>query len=75
MKNKGITYGDRIFARVTINGRTILNYMTEKVSNMAELLFELRQVMKDIKGLVILHIRNYHQGWGEERPMLLRPLA
>ncbi|MCH5223723.1 MAG: hypothetical protein J1E82_06745 [Muribaculaceae bacterium] len=71
-KNKKmISYGDRIFARVTKNGRTILDFMTEQVSTMSELLVKLREAMKDLKGLVMIHIRNYHQGWGEQRPLML----
>ena len=45
-RNKNISYGDRIFARVTKNGRTILNFMTDKVENMTELIGELRRIMK-----------------------------
>ena len=71
-QRKSIVYGDRIFARVTRNGKTILNFMTERVSNMTELLSELRKAMDGISGLVMLHIRNYHKGWGEERPLMLR---
>lgn len=70
-RSKTINYGDRIFARVTRNGRTVLNYVTDTVANITELLGELRRLMKDFQGLVILHIRNYHQGWGEERPLML----
>ena len=69
---KEILLGDRIFARVTKNGRTILDFVTEKVSTLGELLNELRKAMKDLKGLVMIHIRNYNRGWGEERPLILR---
>lgn len=68
---KSISLGDKIFARVTRNGRTILDFVTERVSNMSELISELRAAMKDIHGLVMIHIRNYHQGWGEDRPLML----
>lgn len=70
-KNKTIVLGDKIFARVTRNGRTIFNYVTEKVATMSQLISELRIAMKNIEGLVMIHIRNYHQGWGEERPLML----
>ena len=70
-RNKTISFGDKIFARVTRNGQTIYNFVSEKVSNMTDLLSQLRLAMKDIQGLVILHIRNYNQGWGEERPFML----
>lgn len=70
-KNKSISFGDKIFARVTRNGRTILNFVSEKVANMAQLISELRFAIKDVQGLVMIHIRNYNQGWGEERPLML----
>ena len=70
-RSKQISFGDKIFARVTRNGQTILDYVTERVSTMSQLLGELRLAMKDIHGLVMIHIRNYHQGWGEDRPLML----
>lgn len=70
-RSKSISLGDRIFARVTRNGQTIFNYVTEKVATMSQLISELRIAMKDVHGLVMIHIRNYHQGWGEERPLML----
>ena len=70
-RTKTITLGDKIFARVTRNGRTIFNYVSEKVASMSQLISELRLAMKDVQGLVMIHIRNYHQGWGEDRPLML----
>lgn len=70
-RSKTIALGDRIFARVTRNGQTIFNYVSEKISTMAQLISELRFAMKDVTGLVMIHIRNYHQGWGEDRPLML----
>lgn len=70
-RSKSITFGDKIFARVTRNGQTIYNYVSEKVANMSQLISEIRMAIKDIQGLVMIHIRNYHQGWGEERPLML----
>ena len=68
---KSISFGDKIFARVSRNGRTVLNFVSEQVANMSDLLSQLRKAMKDIQGLVMIHIRNYNQGWGEERPLML----
>lgn len=70
-RTKSISFGDKIFTRVTRNGRTIFNFVSEKVSNMSDLLSQLRLAMKDMQGLVMLHIRNYNQGWGDERPLML----
>lgn len=70
-RNKTISFGDKIFATVTMNGRTVYNFVSEQVANMADLISQLRRAMKNIHGLVMLRIRNYHQGWGEERPLML----
>lgn len=70
-RRKKISYGDRIFARITQNGNTIYNFVTERVGDMTEFIMEIRKALKGIKGLVMLHIRNYNQGWGEERPLML----
>ena len=71
LRKNNICYGDRIFARVTKNGRTILDFVTEKVADMNELLSAIRKAMTGFRGLVILHIRNYNEGWGMERPVML----
>lgn len=70
-KNQIITFGDRIFARVVRNGKTILDFMTENVSNMSELISELRKTIQDFHGMVKIYIRNYHQGWGQEKWMII----
>lgn len=72
-KRKSIVYGDRIFARITQNGKTVYNFVTERVGSMTDFIAEIRRALKDMKGLVMLHIRNYNQGWGEERPLMLYP--
>ena len=71
MNKKTIAYGDKIFARITRNGQTILNYVTQHVASMTEFIMEIRKQMKGIRGLVVIHIRNYDRGWGEERPLML----
>ena len=70
-RTKSISYGDKIFARVTRNGQIIYDFVSEKVANMADLIGQLRMAIKDVRGLVMIHIRNYHQGWGEQRPLML----
>lgn len=66
-----ISLGDKIFARVTKDGQTVFNFVSEKISTMSQLISELRFAMKDMQGLVMIHIRNYNQGWGDERPLML----
>lgn len=84
-KNRVITYGDRVFARVIKNGKTIVDFVTENVSNLAELMDQLRILIRGDKsndrtngnlfqssrGMVTIQIRNYHQGWGTERLMII----
>ena len=70
-RNKTISFGDKIFARVTRNGHTIFNFVSEKVANMTDLISQLRSSMNNVQGLVMIHIRNFHQGWGESRPLML----
>ena len=70
-KKKTISFGDKIFARVTRNGQTIYNFVSEQVANMTDLVNQLRIAMRNIQGLVMIHIRNYNQGWGDERPLML----
>ena len=70
-KQRVIEYGDRIFARVMKNGRTILDFMTENVSNMSELIERLQSEMVGSRGMVMVQIRNYHQGWGARKWMMV----
>lgn len=70
-RKRSIRYGDRVFARITQNGKTIYNFVTERVGSMTEFIAEVRRTLKGIRGLVMLHIRNYNEGWGEERPLML----
>ena len=70
-KKRVIKNGDRIFARVIKNGKTIVDFVTENVSTLSELLDQLRICMQGNRGMVMVHIRNYHQGWGTERLMIV----
>ena len=72
LREKTIRLGDKIFARVTRNGKTILDFVTENVGSMKELISRIRESIKGIHGVVMIHVRNFHQGWGEERPLLIR---
>ena len=53
-RGKMISYGDKIFARVSKNGRTVINFVTEKVATISELIAQLRAAVKDLTGLVII---------------------
>lgn len=69
-RNK-IEFGDRIFARLTMGGRTVFEFMLNRVSDMTELLGELRHMTSGLRGLAKLYIRNQSRGWSQERPLML----
>lgn len=69
-RNK-IEFGDRIFARLTMGGKTICEFMINRVADMTELLGELRHSTRGLRGLAKLYIRNQSRGWSQERPLML----
>ena len=66
-----ICYGDRLFARIVMRGRTVLEFMVNQVCDLTEFWGELRKKAKGLKGLVQVHIRNYSRGWSMQQPMML----
>lgn len=69
-KNR-IEFGDRIFARLSMGGKTIVEFMISRVADMSELLGELRHLTHGKRGLAKLYIRNQSRGWSLERPLML----
>ncbi|MDE6027889.1 MAG: hypothetical protein K2G23_07450 [Muribaculaceae bacterium] len=66
-----IRYGDKIFARIVMRGRTIVEFVLNQVSDMTELLGELRKKVKGVQGLAKIYLRNYSRGWSLEKPLML----
>ena len=66
-----IEKGDRIFARISKNGRTILEFMINCIGSVEELMQEIRRMVGDVRGLVKLCLRNQSRGWGQERLLML----
>lgn len=66
-----IKYGDRLFARIVMRGRTVVEFVLNQVSDMTELLGELRKKVKGLRGLAKVYIRNYSRGWSMEQPLML----
>lgn len=66
-----MAYGDRIYARLSLNGEKVAEFMTDRVAGMAELLGELRTRTRSLRGLCRLYVRNYSRGWSSERPLML----
>lgn len=66
-----ISYGDRLFAKLVMKGRTIFEFMVSQVNDFTELLGELRKHCRNFKGLARLYVRNVSRGWSLERPLML----
>lgn len=66
-----IRYGDRLFARIVMRGRTVVEFVLNQVSDMTELLGELRKKVKGLRGLAQVYVRNYSRGWSMEQPFML----
>ena len=66
-----IEKGDRIFARISKNGHTILEFMINCIGSVEELMQEIRRMTGDLRGLVKLCLRNQSRGWGQERLLML----
>ena len=70
-RNFTMAYGDRIYARLCLNGEKMAEFMTDRVAGIAELLGELRSRTPSLRGLCRLYVRNYSRGWSSERPLML----
>lgn len=68
---KSISRGDRIYARLSMHGRTITEFMINTASSMTDVLSEIRYHCRKLRGLCTLFIRNHSRGWSEERPLML----
>lgn len=68
-----ISYGDKLFARIVMHGRTIVELMVNSVNDLTELWGELRRQARGACGLAKLYLRNMSQGWSIERPLMLYP--
>ncbi len=68
-----ICYGDRLFARLVMHGRTIVEFMVNSVNDLSELWGELRRQCRGIRGLARLYLRNASRGWSMEKPLMLYP--
>lgn len=68
-----LAFGDRIFIRVILNGVVVLEFKTDRVADMTELIGEVRHAGYGLRGLARLQLRNYSRGWSLERPLMFYP--
>lgn len=66
-----VSLGDKIFARLVMHGKTVIEFMISTVNNLTELYCLLHSKCKGLRGLAKLYLRNMSRGWSEERPLML----
>lgn len=66
-----IQYGDRIFIRVIQNYSAILETTFENVDGFTHIFSEIRYLLRHLRGMVKVSIRNYHRGWSTDRMLKL----
>lgn len=69
--SRPVTLGDKMFARLVLHGKTILEFVISTVNNLTELYCLLHSKCKGLRGLAKLYLRNMSRGWSEERPLML----
>lgn len=73
IRNK-MAYGDRIFARLTSQGKTVVEFCIECVADLPALLKEIRARVEIKRGLFKLYIRNITRGWTAHQGLLMKPI-
>ncbi len=68
-----ISYGDKLSVRVTVGSNAPIEYETRNVSDMTDLIGDLRHRAKGQRGLAVMTIRNHDRGWVRERHIMLYP--
>lgn len=68
-----IHLGDRVFARLCINGKVLIERIFDSVADMSQLVRELRFHTRRCRGLARLYVRNLSRGWSVEKPLMLYP--
>ena len=69
-KSHPIAYGDRIFVRLIMRGKVIVEWLLDAVKDLTELFCTLRNKCRGVSGLAKLYLRNMSRGWSEERPLM-----
>lgn len=68
-----MTFGDKIYARLTLNGKNVVEFIFNDISDMSQLISHLRYITQSIQGLATLMVRNITRGWSLTRPLMLYP--
>lgn len=68
-----LEYGDNVYARMTIGGKTIAEFQSAAMMDMSQVQREMRRLTRKFRGLASFYVRNLTRGWSLERPMMLYP--
>lgn len=71
MRQRKFTFGDRIQARLVLEGKIVAELVSDTLADMTQLLNALRFRTRELRGLASLYVRNLTRGWAEERPLML----
>ncbi|MDE7436988.1 MAG: hypothetical protein K2M93_00740 [Muribaculaceae bacterium] len=71
--DREISYGDRLFARLVMHGKTVVEFMVNSINDLSELWGELRRKCRGVSGLARLYLRNASRGWSMVRPLMIYP--
>lgn len=66
-----IAYGDKLFARLILKGKTILEFAITTISDLTELYSLLHSKCRGTRGLAKLYLRNMSRGWSVEKALML----
>lgn len=68
-----MSYGDRVSVRITMSDGVTTEYETRNVSDMTDLIGDLRRRARGKRGLAVITVRNHDRGWTRERRIMLYP--
>ena len=66
--------GDKVFARIIVNGSSVIEFIADRIQDMSQLLSLVRNRTRcKCSGLAKLYVRNMSRGWSVERPIYIYP--
>ncbi|MDE6084732.1 MAG: hypothetical protein K2G11_09640 [Muribaculaceae bacterium] len=68
-----IHFGDKLFVRIMFNGSSLLEFTTNAIASMTDLIAETRRKLHDFQGLCTFNVRNMSQGWSTRKPLMIYP--
>ncbi len=70
-KNHTLVYGDKVYALLCINGQKVVEFTLNTLSDISQIIGQMRQAAYRYGGLAHLYVRNITRGWSLNRPLML----